>query len=166
MTKPETDRPQIIVDGSADAAISRRIHAIDRSIHRSPEAFEAALKDLGHLATENVVGLADIDTIVPTASRKPDALTKEYLDNRYDLSSEYDEATEEALAQDEQYQQLLDAVRSKRAITVRKGQMSSETRSNPEADQARDELRRYRFGAYLSRVVAYKSRISSLSSAV
>lgn len=166
MTKPESDRPQIVVDQGTDIAIGRRIQTIDRSIHRSPEAFEAALGDLGHLATADVVGLADIDTIVPTATRKLDALTKEYLGNRYDLKSEYDEATEDALAKDKHYQELLDAVRSKRTITVRKGQMSSETRANPDADKARDELRRYRFGVYLSRVVTYKTRQASLPSAV
>jgi hypothetical protein len=169
MTKPENDRPQIVVDQDADVAIGRRIQAIDRSIHRSPEAFEAALGSLGHLATEDVVSLADIDTIVPTATRKPDALTKEFLGNRYDLASEYDEATEAALAKDPQYQKLLATVRSKGSITVRKGKMSSQTRANPEADAARDAFRRYRFGAYLARVIEHKKAeapSSDLSSAV
>ncbi len=162
----EIDQPQIVVDRGTDGAISRRIETIDRAIHRSPEAFTAAFQNLGEQATANVVDLADIDTVVPTASRKPELLIKEFLGNRYDIHSEYDESTETLLAQDATHKELVDSVRSKVSVTVRKGQMSSETRANPEADEARDKLRRYRFGVYLGRVSAAKTNQSSLQPAV
>lgn len=164
MARPE--QPQIVIDGTADPSIARRIAAIDRAIDRKPDEFVAAMRSLGEQATASVIELADMEQRVPTATRKPAELIKEFLGNRYDLNSEFDETTETTLAEDEAYQDLVRDMQSKKSVTVKTGQMMTKTRHNPEADSARDALRRYRFGFYLGRVAAYKSQEAALRSAI
>lgn len=162
----EAEQPRIIVDPAADASIARRIATIDRAIDRKPEDFLSAITALGEQATASVIELGDMEQRVPTATRKPAELIKEFLGNRYDLNSEFDDATEAALASDETYRTMVRDLQSKKTISVKKGKMSTINRANPEADAARDALRRYRLQFYLGRVVARKVEESSWQSAI
>lgn len=163
---PEMEQPRIVIDDGTDPSITRRIEVIERSIERNPEAFVTAFRELGAQATDGVIETGDMEKRIPTATRAPAKLIKEFLNNRYDLDSEFDEVTENILATDERHKELVDTVRSKKSYLVKKGQMATEMRVNYEADSARDDLRRYRFGAYLGRVAAFKTRESNLQSAV
>jgi hypothetical protein len=158
------EKPHTVVLPGTDQAIAQRINTIDRAIQRSPETFVAAFQELGALATDNVIEVADMEKRLPTASRAPAKLIKEFLNNRYDRDSEFDDKTEDALASDATYQTLVDDVRSKKSVTVKTGQMSSVIRPNQGAEESRDSLRRYRFGFYLGRVATYKTQQTSWQS--
>ncbi len=150
----ESEQPQIIVDNGTDPLIAKRIHMIDRAIHRSPERFQESVDNLGELATSQVIEIGDIDKRIVTATRKPDELITEFLNNRYDRDSVFDDATEEALAEDETAAELLAVMRSKTSQIISAGIMKKISRQNMDAPAARDEFRRYRLGFYIKRVIA------------
>ena len=163
---PSFEQPHIVIPGDTDPAIARRIQTIDRNIQRDPESFLSALRELGSMATDSVVDTAELENRIPTVTRAPAKLIKEFLNNRYDLDSEFDEATERSFGEDKRHLVLVEAVRSKRSATVRTGQMSSMMRANAEAPNARDELRRYKLRRYIARNVAFKRGLIDLESAV
>lgn len=82
-----------------------------------------------------------------------------YFSKRYDLEANFDDATEEALQSDEHHAELQNTLRQKASIYKRKGVMGSFTEANPDAPNARDEIRRHRLAFFIGRVADWRTAV-------
>jgi hypothetical protein len=149
-----TDLPKMIPYPGIDPSIERRLTMFDERIHKSPEEFLDAIKDLGDTMLAGTLDLSERDRRVPRAVRKPELLLAEYFENRYDLEHTFDDDTEQALGADEENASLIAVVQKERSVTVRTGITRSERRPNENAVPAREALRRHRLAFYVGRVSA------------
>ncbi len=147
-------KPGIVVDSYADVNVAHRIQLIDRTIHEKPGEFLKEFVTLGVSSTEETSDFAN-HTSVPSIETTPDQLIKEFFRNRNDFDSSYDAETEAAIASDSEVARLLQISRSTKSERVQRSMMESELRANPNANAARDAVRRARFGVYLTKVAEY-----------
>lgn len=120
-----------------DRARVLRLMSLERSIHRRPETYLAAFRSLGDMATANSLELHDQQMLTRDASSAPSDRIKEFFTKRDDRGLEFDTESEKA---------IYDSVKT------------MERRKHPNAESARDEVRRYVFGEFLGRAVLWKTR--------
>lgn len=113
---------------------------------------------IGEAATSQTVDVLDRGNGVRSLRRKPADLISEFFRERYDLDSEYDETTEQLIATDPEFRQLLNTMRSKQPERLQTGSMSSKSRPNKEAVPLRDQIRRKRLEIYLGQVTSYNNQ--------
>lgn len=138
--------PKIIVNDEAEAAVDDRIRFIDRNIHEFPDLFIKEFIKIGELVTEDSTDLSAVESTKNSTTTDPGQLILEYFKCRYDLDSTYDDATENAIDNDEAHQNFIKSVRRRNF----QGQ---------EAIRARDACRRSRFSIYLGRVLSHEKLI-------
>lgn len=149
-------RPSMIIASGTAENVAKRISAINRRIHRSPEAFVMSLMVLGEAVVSHTVDYRDRGDSVINLKKKPADLLIEFFRNRYDLDSEFDSATEESIKNDPTHQALMANMKSHTGVRIQTGVMKSENRPSEEAVPARDLVRVQRLSLYLGRVAEYQ----------
>lgn len=157
--------PHFIIDGEKDNASgataevpkeATELAYIDRSIRDNPEAFHRALTRLGETATAGTLALTAIDTELTTLEQGASGLLTKFFSKRLDLGVEFDEDTEDALAQDPDHRQLIEKHRQLRSINSQQGPMKHEVVANPLAEPTRDAVRRSRMAFFIARTLDYQ----------
>lgn len=154
------DKPDAESDSLTVAHVNRLL-SLEQSIGRRPEIYAKAFADLGETATELTLGLKDDSIEVRAATSDPKTRIQEFFAKRDDRELLLDPESDRAIYGSDEFKRLADVSASKRSITLRRGAMSSEQRTNPEAQAASNAVRRYILGAYIGRVVAYSEQHST-----
>jgi hypothetical protein len=149
--------PQIIALEDRDPVRVTRIELFDMLIHADPEKFMDSLHNLGEIATSQTVEMQNRDVPIISLGSEPEDLIIEYFTNRYDLDSEFDETTEKYIDDEPINQKLIAIFKEKLSIQVKTGVMRTESHKNPDAESARNDLRRARLMIYLARVAQNES---------
>ena len=152
------DQPKIIISKDSSPDHSRRIAYIDGRIHENPELFRKALQKVGEVATSQTVEFGGRGESVRELLQEPADLIIEFFRNRYDVDSEYDDATEQVIASDPDHRLLVENMRSKTSDRLQTSVMSSKSRPNQEAIPARDLVRLSRFDHYLGQVTLHNQQ--------
>jgi hypothetical protein len=158
------ERPQLLIDPTAEPNATKAIQSLDRRIFRHPEIYAQTLDSLGSTATSASVELHDVDEErgldqLGTKRLTPEKLILTFFSKRYDYDASFDPETEQALSQDPVHTDLQAAFRETRSLYKRKGVMGSYLAPNPEAPDARDAVRRHRLSFYISRVADWRAAI-------
>ena len=156
------ERPRFVIDTvdfHGDNNHELRIHGVERAIHRKPEAYLAALTDLGATATAATISRSERGQQPDKLKSDPRSRLLEYFTLRYDESVDYDPPTEEALLESESWQSLREQQRNSRLHSA--GVSRNELGGNRRGEHLRDEMRRTRLAFYIQRVVAWKASESS-----
>lgn len=161
-------KPLMQIDPTTDESVTRRIRLLERSIHRHPDRFIAAMETLGSNATAGTIQIQNTESRETTLKRDPSQQLLEFFTNRYDLAIEFDNETERAIVKDAAHVDLLRKQQTVRA--QRRQQPAKKGAALPEPPEAyliRDALRRQRLIVFIGRVSSFKTEHeSTLSSAV
>ena len=153
LNPPVVEAPRIILDEDADTTVSRRVRRLEQTIEANPSK---ALSTLGSLVLSQSIELSRIDQREATLRRNVRDLLTEYFEQRYDLAVSFDDATEKAIEQDEDYQSLINQHRSSSNQQVQLGVQKKGSRADPNAEPIRDRVRRKRLELYIGRVMSYQ----------
>lgn len=165
MSQEFTMQPRLLI-GAEDAANFNderrarvaRLISIQNAISRHPETYLRAFTEMGEEATSETLDLHDEKMATSDAVRDPKQRIKEYFTKRDDREIDLDEESSDAIYGDPEFKRLSGISQKRISSSVRTGVMKSEKRPDPEAQRARDEVRRYLFGQYLGRAVLWKEQ--------
>jgi|GEM_PF-4978530 len=129
----------------------------EQSIRDNPEAFRRALERLGEVATAGTLALDAIDTELTTLEQGASGVLTKFFSKRYDIAVSFDDDTEDALAADPDHRALLAQHLKTKNIRSKSGVMKTEILTNPDAEPARDAVRRSRIGFFITRTIAYQA---------
>jgi hypothetical protein len=152
------NQPTLIAEVPREEARAQRLARLQDAIAGQPGLFLDTFVELGEDATANSLTLNDQRIHTVGLSTEPYDLITEYFTKRDDKVVEFDEATDTALFKDKKYKKLLETSTNLRNELVKTGVMRTESRENPQAAAARNEARRYAFGFFLKRAVAWSTQ--------
>jgi hypothetical protein len=152
------EEPTLIAEIPRHEARATRLNRLQQEISRQPGIFLKAFEALGEEATADSLDIHDERINTVDLSIEPRDLIKEYFTKRDDKYVEFDSATDDAMMKNEKYKRLITASRDLRSEKIKTGVMRSETRENPLAEAARNEVRRYTFGFFLKRAVGWSQQ--------
>jgi hypothetical protein len=155
------EEPSLIAEIPRQEARATRLNRLQQEITRRPGIFLKAFESLGQEATADSLDLHDERINTVDLSTEPHDLIKEYFTKRDDKVVVFDEATDEALYSDEEFDRLRNYSQSLTNERVKTGAMRSGVRENPNAAPAVNDVRRYAFGFFLKRVVAWSQQQST-----
>jgi hypothetical protein len=141
-----------------EEARAQRLARLQGAIADQPGLFLQTFVELGEEATAESLDLDDQRIHTVGLSTEPRDLIVEFFSKRDDKIVVYDDSTDDALFKNKKYKELIDTSRNLQPDKIMTGVMSSVTKENPKAKEARDEARRYAFGFFLKRAVAWSAQ--------
>jgi len=131
--------------------------SVERGIRDDPLRFQRALDALGEAATST-----DMESFLQLDLDDRDAgaavLLLAYFSLRCDRRVAFDHATDEALSNDPAYRTALATHKNSRSQTISRGTMSHDLRTDPNAQPAREAVRRTTLAFYISRTIAWQGQ--------
>jgi hypothetical protein len=155
------EEPSLIAEVPRQEARATRLSRLQQEITRRPGLFLMAFESLGEQATQDSLDLDDERINTVDLSTEPHDLIKEYFTKRDDKVVTFDEATDDALYADKKFDRLRKYSASLTNERVKTGAMRTGVRVNPNAAPAVNEVRRYAFGFFLKRAVAWSQQRSA-----
>lgn len=143
---PLTDEPEI----------QNYLNRFGNAIAERPEAFATLLETLGEAATRETLDLRAEERAALPISISDEELITNFFKYRYDRESEFDEATEDAMATDPVYKDLLERHLNTHSINSQVGPMKHEVVANPKAEDVRNATRRARLAFFIARTLQYQ----------
>jgi hypothetical protein len=104
------------------------------------------------------VELKDITPKLTPDEKDASVLLVNFFKERLDHGTEFDDATEDALAADPAHRELIQRHRDAHNILIKLGEMTHASVENPNAAPARDAVRRSRMATFIARTYEYQRR--------
>jgi hypothetical protein len=160
-SKQTFNQPVFIIDKDETHG-EMRLSAFEAELNKNPGRYLSELHRLGSLATAETVEYADYGQQPERSelSNTPESFIKEFFTYRYDKTLEYDDATETALAQDDQWKELVKKRRDIPGASVSKH--GAVRKESAEAVPIRDQMRFKRLEFFISRLALWQDQRAEL----
>lgn len=149
-------KPTFTIEDDGEFA-ELRLRSLENDIYKRPRVYEAVLGRLGAVLTADTIAHDDRRTHSEAVSNNPAHRLHEFFTLRFDRLIEFDDASEQAISQDETYNELLAGHRASKNKAVKLGIQKTGTQPDPNAEPMRDQLRRKRLELFIGRIADWNA---------
>lgn len=153
--KNDFPQPTFTIEDDGEFA-ELRLKSLENDIYKKPRIYTALIERLGATLTDGTIAVSEQPQYSETVSNNAAHRLREFFTLRFDRLIEFDDATETFIARDEQYRELLQVHRSSANRDVKLGVQKKGSLPDPNAEPARDKLRRKRLELFVGRVAQWQ----------